>query len=173
MIRTAALSITAATLAACATAQSTTLPAPASIAATPEQHTVYISDDAFAVVEARLRDAIADRPLTLFTVVDHGEGARSVNMPIGQSKLFLVGNPRIGTAFMRADPQMGLHLPLKILIHDAPDGTTHLAYSHPGEAAQTHGVSAQLVPQIARIHDTMEDLLSEAAGDTVRTINAR
>lgn len=167
MIRTTTLALTAITLAACA---STETVYSADLSMTPERHTVYVSDDGFAAVEARLRDAIADRPLTLFTVVDHGEGARNAGMPIGQSKLFLVGNPEVGTPFMIADPQLGLDLPLKILIHDAPDGT-HLAYSHPGEAAQRHGVRADVTPQIDRIHDVMDGLLTEAAGTTVRIIN--
>lgn len=170
MIRTTTLALAAVTLAAC----TTTAPLnTASSSATPERHTVYVSDDDFDQVEARLRDAIADRPLTLFTVMDHGEGARDAGMPIGDSKLFLVGNPEVGTLFMQADPQLGLDLPLKILIHDAPNGMTHLAYSHPGEAAQRHGVRAQVAPQIDRIHDVMDSLMTEAAGDTVRTINER
>jgi len=168
MIRAAALALTASTLIACTT--TATMDAP--LSATPERHTVYVSDDSFSVVEARLRGAISDTPLTLFTVVDHGEGARNANMPIGESKVFMVGNPEVGTAFLKASPQLGLDLPLKILIHDAPGGT-HLAYSHPGEAAQRHGVRAQVTPQIDTIHAMMENLLTDAAGDTVRTINER
>lgn len=164
MIRPIALTVAAASLAACSTTMD--------MADTPDRHTVYVSDDSVRVVEARLRDGIEARPLTLFTVVDHGEGARKVGMPIGESKLFLVGNPEVGTPFMVADPQLGLDLPLKILIHSAPGGT-HIAYSHPGEAAKRHGVYGEVMADVDRIHDAMEDLLSEAAGDTVRTINER
>lgn len=134
-----------------------------------EDDTVYASSDSFQTVEARLRAGIESRPLTLFTVVDHGQGAREAGTPIGESKLFLVGNPQVGTPFMLADPQMGLHLPLKILIHEDGDGT-HLAYTHPGEAAARHGVAAEVAPQIERIHGVMDGLLSEAAGSSVRVV---
>lgn len=134
----------------------------------PDRHSIYSSTDSFAVVESRLRAAIASRPLTLFTVVDHGEGARAADMPIGQSKLFIVGNPDVGTPFMMADPSMGLDLPLKILIHDTPSGGTHIAYSHPGEAAKRHGIYDDVMDQVEMIHMTMGEILSEAAGSSMR-----
>jgi uncharacterized protein (DUF302 family) len=167
MTRTLKTGLTALAAAAALSACATTVPVNS-----PDRHSAYMSDDSFAVVEARLRDGIAARPLTLFTVVDHGAGADRVGTPIGQSKLFIVGNPEVGTPFMVADPQMGLDLPLKILIHSVPGGT-HLAYSHPGEAAMRHGVFDQVEPQVERIHTVMEGLLSEAGGDTVALAHSR
>ena len=168
MFRTLILTTAALTLAACSTVST---PA-ADLSDSTDRHTIYVSSDDFASVETRLRDGIEARPLTLFTVIDHGDGAQSVGMPIGASKLFVVGNPEVGTPFMVADPQMGLDLPLKILIHSTSNGT-HLAYSHPGEAAMRHGIYQTVEPQIEKIHNVMDCLLSEAAGETVRVVNER
>lgn len=72
----------------------------------------------FETVEENLRQALQKRDLKLFAVIDHGEGAESVGMDIGQSKLFIFGNPQSGTPLMVANHEVGLELPMKILIFE-------------------------------------------------------
>ena len=62
----------------------------------------------FEAVESNLREALKKRDLNLFIVVDHGAGANSVGMDIGQSKLFIFGSPKSGTPLMVANPEMGM-----------------------------------------------------------------
>jgi uncharacterized protein (DUF302 family) len=86
--------------------------------ATSDSAVTMTENMSFETVEENLRQALQKRDLKLFTVVDHGEGAESVGMDIGQSKLFIFGNPQSGTPLMVANREMGLELPMKILIFE-------------------------------------------------------
>jgi uncharacterized protein (DUF302 family) len=76
----------------------------------------------------RLETAVATAGATVFAKVDHGAGAESVDMPIGDSQLLIFGSPALGTPAMQADPLAGLYLPLKILVYADEDGQTWVAY---------------------------------------------
>ena len=76
----------------------------------------------------RLETAVATAGATVFAKVDHGEGAKSVDMPLGASQLLIFGDPALGTPAMQADPLAGLHLPLKILVYADGEGQTWIAY---------------------------------------------
>lgn len=64
----------------------------------------------------RLKQAIDEAELNLFTVVDHSGGAHHVGLAMNDTKLLLFGNPRAGTPAMVANPLFGLELPLKALV---------------------------------------------------------
>ena len=63
--------------------------------------TTVVSAQSFTETEAALRAGFESRGLKLFTVVDHGAGAKSVGEDIGGSKLFIFGNPKAGTPLMQ------------------------------------------------------------------------
>ena len=135
------------------TACSARTPAPADIS--------VVSSQSFAETEADLRKALAARDLTLFTVVDHGAGAKSVGSDIGASKLFIFGNPKSGTPLMVAEPKLGLELPMKILLHEA-DGAVHLHRMDVVATVSAYGVTDQ-GERLTKISTTLDKILSEAA----------
>jgi uncharacterized protein (DUF302 family) len=63
--------------------------------------------------------------------VDHGAGAASVDMALGEAQLLIFGNPALGTLAMQADPLAGLHLPLKVLVYADGEGQVWLAFENP------------------------------------------
>lgn len=85
-----------------------------------------------ATVDA-LEAIVADAGAKVVARVDHGAGAVSVNLPIGESQLLIFGNPALGTPAMQADPLAGLHLPLKVLVYADADGQVWLAYEKPAD----------------------------------------
>ena len=125
-------------------------------------HTVETTQN-FETTETGLREALNSRDLTLFTVIDHGEGAKSVGQDIGQSKLFIFGNPASGTPLMVADPTLGLHLPMKILVHE-DDDMIHLHRADMGHLVEAHGVTDQ-DQRLAKIDETLDAIMAEAAGN--------
>lgn len=156
-------SAAAMTLTACASAPYTTAPMPeVGDISVFKEHPFTTSAYDFATTEARLRSALEARGLTLFTVVDHGEGARSVDMEMGESKLFIFGNPKAGTPLMMADPQMGLDLPMKILIHQSKDGIVHVGYKDIRVSAISHDLIGQ-DERLNKIADTMVNIVIETA----------
>ena len=85
------------------------------------------SENSFSISDDRLKDAIEKRDLTLFAVVNHGEGAMKVAAPIGSSKLYIFGNPKSGTPLIQAEKILGLELPMKILVYE-DSGVVKFAY---------------------------------------------
>ncbi len=139
-----------------------TVSACASTAPEPDHKSISVSDS-FVATEARLRAAIGARDLTLFTVIDHGAGATYVGRDIGQSKLFVFGNPEGGTPLLQVSPEMGLDLPLKMLIFTDKSGKTRISYTDIKTLAARHDIEDQdeRLKTIARM---LKDVAKEAVG---------
>ena len=121
------------------------------------------SSQNFAATEASLIDALASRNLKLFTVVDHGAGAQSVGADIGQSKLFIFGNPAAGTPIMAAEPTLGLELPMKILLRDN-GGAVSLHRTDIAATVRSYGVTDQ-DGRLSKIDETLTAIMREASGN--------
>ena len=105
--------------------------------------------------------AIESRGLTVFARIDHAAGAREVGMELPDEEVVLFGNPRSGTPLMQDDPEVGIELPLRILIWSSGDDVL-LGYRDPRELADTYEVKAheQTLEQMAGL---LSALVSEAA----------
>jgi uncharacterized protein (DUF302 family) len=78
-------------------------------------------------VEARLREALDAHGLQLFARIDHAAGARKADVELEANVLLIVRQPERRHPLMRADPRVGIELPLRMLIWQDPDGT-HVGY---------------------------------------------
>lgn len=119
------------------------------------------SNNSFSNSDSLLKKAIEARDLTLFAVVNHGEGAMSVAAPIGQSKLYIFGNPKSGTPLMHKNKKLGLELPMKILVYEDAS-TVKFAYKDMAALASSYDVNIDnaLKDQISR---TLDIIIFEAA----------
>lgn len=129
----------------------------------PPEHKQIIVQDSFVAAEARLREAIGARDLTLFTIIDHGAGAMSVGRDIGPSKLFIFGNPKGGTPLMEDAALIGLDLPLKVLIYTNDAGRIEVAYTNIKHLAAQYRIDDQ-DDRLNVISRMLEDVAEEAAG---------
>ena len=109
----------------------------------------------------RLQQAIEKRQLTLFQVIDHGAGAQRAGLALGNSKLFLFGNPKVGTQFMKADPLFGLDLPMKALVFER-DGEVYIKTTDIDALAAKHGVEG-LEPVRAKVRQALAGIAADAA----------
>jgi uncharacterized protein (DUF302 family) len=75
-----------------------------------------------------LEVALLERKLTVFARIDHAAGAAEAEMELRPTTLYIFGNPRAGTPLMQAAQQIGLQLPLKILVWEDAFGQTWLSY---------------------------------------------
>ncbi len=87
----------------------------------------------------RLVTILREKGVTLFKVIDHAEGARSVGKKLPPMKLVIFGNPKMGTPFMQCSPTMGIDLPQKMLIYDK-NGSTYLTYNSPKYLFWRHNI---------------------------------
>jgi uncharacterized protein (DUF302 family) len=54
-----------------------------------------------------------------------------VGQPNGHARQYVIGNPLIAVQMTQYNPGAGLYVPLRVLIHEDPDGKTRLEYDLP------------------------------------------
>lgn len=97
----------------------------------------------------RLKQAIDEAELTLFTVVDHSGGAHHVGLAMNDTKLLLFGNPRAGTPAMVANPLFGLELPSKALVWADDEGRAWVSHHDPADWRRCYGLSDALITPLS------------------------
>jgi uncharacterized protein (DUF302 family) len=110
-----------------------------------------------------LQAAVEGAGATVFARIDHGAGAKSVDMDLGDLQLLIFGNPQMGSAVMSADPVAGLFLPLKVLAYTDADGQVWLVYEDPEETLDDLKVDDD-APEIGKMRGALEKLTAAAAG---------
>jgi uncharacterized protein (DUF302 family) len=110
----------------------------------------------------RLIEAIDGRSLQLFARIDHAGAAREVSLELPNEEVFVFGNPRAGTPLMRSDPQVGIELPLRILIWADGDGVS-LGFNDPRELESRYGI-AEHKATLDQMATLLARIVAEAAG---------
>ena len=127
-----------------------------------EMHAPARSNASFSVTRSRLLSAISSRGLTNFIEIDHRANATRAGLELAPNSVIIFGNPKAGTALMKADPAIGQALPLRAHIFEK-DGTVYVAMSNVDMMAHHHDLSAaQGVTQ--KIKATLAAIKAEATG---------
>ncbi len=101
----------------------------------------------------RLVDAAMANGVTVFAVIDHAGGARSVGLDMPDTQLLIVGNPAAGTPVMLAAPNLALELPTRLLVRQGSrnaSGST-VVFSDPTVVARRYGLTSEQVVGLTRI----------------------
>ena len=88
----------------------------------------------------KFKAAVEGAGAKVFAVVDHAKGAMSVGAEIPPATVVIFGNPKLGTPLIAANPQIGLDLPLKVLVWDE-GGKTMIGYTDPMALKDRYGVT--------------------------------
>jgi uncharacterized protein (DUF302 family) len=123
---------------------------------------VTSSARSYAVTVTALVDGIERRGLTVLARIDHGAGARSVGMELGDEEVLLFGNPRSGTPLMQEDRRIGIELPLRMLVWREGDDVM-LGHGDPRELAERYEVGEQRA-KLEQMAGLLAELAAEAAG---------
>ena len=118
--------------------------------------------DVAATVE-RLVAAIEKRGAKVVAKVDHAAAAAGVGLQLRPTTVVIFGNPRLGTPLMQENQQVGLDLPLRVLVWQDAAGAVRVGYRSPDRLAQEYGITGQ-----GELRKTMAGALAaitdEAAG---------
>ena len=79
----------------------------------------------------KLKDVLKAKGMTIFSTIDHQQGAIKAGLELRPTVLVIFGNPKVGTRLMQCDQRMGLALPLKMLVWQDEAGVTWLGYWAP------------------------------------------
>lgn len=109
----------------------------------------------------RLSDALDARDITIFSVVDHAEGAARAGLELRPTTVVIFGNPKAGTPMMQASQTAGIDLPLKMLVWQDSVGKTQLSYNDPAWVASRHGIKAEKA--VSALSAVLAALADEAA----------
>jgi uncharacterized protein (DUF302 family) len=107
---------------------------------TPDDISVVPSDATFDETLKRLREAIAERGLTLFAEIDHAANARAAGLEMPPSTVLIFGSATAGTPLMLKEPDIALELPLRVLVRGDGRGGAVLAYGDPRRLARRFDV---------------------------------
>jgi len=97
----------------------------------------------------RLEAAFAQKGLKVFAVIDHSGEAEKVGLKMPDTKVLIFGSPKSGTPLMVAAPSLAIDLPLKALIAEDTSGKVSVTYNNPEYLQERHGVSAELIKNLA------------------------
>jgi len=107
-----------------------------------------------------IQEIVKKKGLSVFAIIDHGGNAKMVNMKMGESKMIIFGNPKLGTALMQQDMKVGLDLPLRILVYKDTDGKVKMAYRDGSWLASKHILNAS--DKIEKVNQGMDKITSKA-----------
>ena len=112
----------------------------------------------------RLVDVATDVGATVFAIIDHAGGARSVGLDMPETKVLIVGNPAAGTPAMIAAPDLALELPTRLLVRQASPGAlgSTVAFSDPNVVGRRYGLSTEQVAGLAGIGQLVDRALGTA-----------
>jgi uncharacterized protein (DUF302 family) len=107
-----------------------------------------------------LIEAIEQRGLTVFARIDHAAGARSVGLELADEQVVLFGSPESGTPLMQSDPEIGVELPLRILLWRKGDEVL-VGYRDPRDLSDTYDVAGHQAI-LGKMAALLESLVEEA-----------
>ena len=116
---------------------------------------------------ARIEQTLQHLGITLFTRIDHAEGARAVGLELPDEVVLVFGDPAAGTLLMQADPQVGLDLPLRMLVWTQGDRTA-VGYRDPHRLdidTDIENAPTSVRPVLDKMTGLLERLARAAAGD--------
>ena len=111
----------------------------------------------------RLKAAVKSKGLTVFAHVDHAMGAAQVGLPLRPTDLLIFGNAKGGTPLMQANQEIGIDLPLKILVWQDQAGATWLSYNDTSWLARRHGLGHVSEGTVNTLGNVVRGLAAAAA----------
>ncbi len=110
-----------------------------------------------------LKSAIQSSGNAVFAVFDHAAGAKGARLALRPTTVVAFGNPAAGTKLMQFQQEIGLDLPLKILVWEDESGKASLTYHDPKWLAERHELGPEGQGVIAAMTKLLNSLTEKAA----------
>ena len=88
----------------------------------------------------RLETILKEKGMTVFTRVNHAQGAEGAGLTLRPTELVLFGNPKVGTPLMQCQQQVAIDLPQKALIWEDAEGVVWFSYNDPEYLVRRHSI---------------------------------
>ncbi|MFM9939885.1 MAG: DUF302 domain-containing protein [Hyphomicrobiaceae bacterium] len=97
------------------------------------QTTLSVLPSKYSVEETvtRLVKEIEAKGLKVAARIDHAAGAKAAGLEMPPTVVVLFGNPKLGTPLMLENPQLGIDLPMRIIVWQDKAGKVSIGYTPP------------------------------------------
>lgn len=116
----------------------------------------------FETTLAKAKNAIDRRGFKTFAVIDHAAGAASIEAELPPTTLIIFGNPKGGTPLMQANQNLGLRLPLKLLVIEDADGNVSVNYTDMAHLFHEYDI-VELTGPLGKISGALAAIANEAS----------
>lgn len=89
----------------------------------------------------KLEAVLASKGMTIFTRINHAQGAKSIDQSLRDTEVVLFGNPKVGTPLMQCTQSVAIDLPQKALVWEDKNGAVWLSYNDPSYLAARHHIT--------------------------------
>ena len=89
---------------------------------------MMMSSMSVAETYARIRGGITSRGLGIMKEINHSQAAENAGLELRPTRLIMFGNPEVGTQMIKKNQQIGVDLPMKMLIWENAAGETWVGY---------------------------------------------
>ncbi len=110
----------------------------------------------------RLEQKVTAAGFKVFARVNHGAGAKSVNMPLRPTELLIFGNPKGGTVLLQGEQTVGIDLPLKYLVWEDAAGKVHVGWNDPAWIVGRHDITDK-APVVNKMTGALNKFATEAS----------
>ena len=104
---------------------------------------LVVKSSSYSVAETldRMESIMKKKGITIFTRINHAQGAKGVGIDLEATELLIFGNPKLGTPLMLSQPKAAIDLPLKAIAWKDKEGKVWLAYNSPEYIAKRHAIN--------------------------------
>ncbi len=89
----------------------------------------------------RLESTLKQKGMTVFTRINHAQGAQKIGKALRPTELIIFGNPKVGTPLMQCRQSVAIDLPQKALIWQDEKGQVWLSYNNPNYLVERHEIT--------------------------------
>ena len=89
----------------------------------------------------QLKEQLIAKGFTIMADIDHAMGAEKVGLDLRPTRTLIFGNPKGGTLLMQQKQEIGIDLPLKLVVWEDEKGAIHTSYYNATALANRYGIT--------------------------------
>lgn len=115
----------------------------------------------------RLAAAVSEHGQTLLARIDHAAAAKKAGLELRPTEVLLFGNPNVGTLLMQQSQEIGLELPLRVLVWEDDEGVAWVAHLDLDWLVSQYGIASAVEPTLDKMSAMLNAVLEEATGESL------
>ena len=108
----------------------------------------------------KLKKIFQEKGVKIFTIINHSGEAHQVSLQLDDLQVLVFGDPKTGTYLMQENPEIGIELPLKILVWQSPEKQTCVGYKDPILLADMYGIKKN-IEILKKMHNGLAGLVEK------------